>query len=65
LEKVDIVLVVIDREQGGRENLERLDYQFHALATISELVKSLLKTHKLSKRKAELITDYIKNPHTS
>ena len=60
--KVDIVLVVVDREQGGRENIERQGYQFHALATISELVKSLLRTHDLSKREAELITDYIKNP---
>ena len=63
--KVDIVLVVVDREQGGRENLERLGYHVHSLATISELVKSLLKNHKISKREAELITDYIKNPHKS
>jgi orotate phosphoribosyltransferase len=59
---VDTVLVVIDREQGGRENIERQGYQFHALATISELVKNLLRTHDLSKREAKIITDYINNP---
>ena len=63
--KIDIVLVVIDREQCGRENLERLGYQFHALATISELVHTLLKNNKISNKEAKIITDYMQSLHTS
>jgi uridine monophosphate synthetase len=63
--KIDIVLVVIDREQGSRENLEKLGYQFHALATISELVHTLLKNNKISNKEAKIITDYMQSLHTS
>jgi uridine monophosphate synthetase len=61
--KVDMVMVVVDREQGGRENLERHGYQVYALTTISELVKSLLENRKISKRESELITEYIKSSY--
>ena len=41
--KVENIMVVVDREQGGRENLENAGYKVHALARISEIVNSLLR----------------------
>jgi len=54
------VMVVVDREQGGRENLERLGYKVHALAKISELVESLLGSEHISKKQTRVVLDYIK-----
>jgi len=39
-------LVVVDREEGGREILESLDVKLHALITKSELVAALQKTKR-------------------
>jgi len=58
--KVEIIFVVIEREQGGKQNLEKLGFQFHALATISEIVQSLASMRKLSEEKAKTILAYIK-----
>jgi orotate phosphoribosyltransferase len=54
------VMVVVDREQGGRENLERLGYKVHALAKISNLVSSLLESKHVSKDQADAVLNYIK-----
>jgi len=58
--KVEIIFVVIDREHGGKQDLEKLGFQFHALATISEIVQSLASMRKLSEEKAKTILAYIK-----
>ncbi|NWG11443.1 orotate phosphoribosyltransferase [Candidatus Bathyarchaeota archaeon] len=54
------VMVVVDREQGGKENLEKLGYKVHALAKISELVNCLLQARKISEKQAKAVIDYIK-----
>lgn len=58
--KVEIVLVVVDREQGGKENLEKLGYQFRALTTVSELVNTLFQSGKITQEQAEIVLDYTK-----
>jgi orotate phosphoribosyltransferase len=58
--KVRHVMIVVDREQGGRENLEKLGYKVHALAKISELVDRLLQSNLISKEQAHAVLDYIK-----
>jgi len=58
--KVKHLMVVVDREQGGRENLEKLGYKVHALAKISELVNRLLEHGQVSKTQADAVLDYIK-----
>ncbi len=58
--RIETVMVVVDREQGGGENIERLGYKFHALTTISELVKCLLQSSCISKEQADAVLDYIK-----
>jgi orotate phosphoribosyltransferase len=54
-------LVVVDREQGGRENLEKAGYRVHALARISEIVNSLLGSKRISKEQAEAVLNYVKH----
>jgi uridine monophosphate synthetase len=58
--KVENIMVVVDREQGGRENLENAGYRVHALAKISELVDSLLKCEHISKKQADAVLNYVK-----
>ena len=54
------LLVVVDREQGGRENLEKLGYQVHSLAKISEVVASLSQSKLISKEQADAVLGYVK-----
>lgn len=58
--RVKHLLVVVDREQGGREKLEKLGYQVHALAKISEIVKSLHQSGSISKEQADAVLSYVK-----
>jgi len=58
--KVENILVVVDREQGGRENLEKAGYRVYALARISEIVRSLLESKRISREQTEAVLDYIK-----
>lgn len=56
------LMVVVDREQGGRQNLEKLGYKVHALAKVSELVKALLQSKNISEEQADAVLDYIRKP---
>lgn len=58
------VMVVVDREQGGKENLAKLGYNVHALARISEIVNVLQAAKQISKEKAEEVLNYIENYKT-
>jgi uridine monophosphate synthetase len=57
---VEHVMVVVDREQGGTENLEKLGYRVHALAKISGLVNCLLQSSYVSEEHAHAVLDYVK-----
>jgi orotate phosphoribosyltransferase len=54
------LLVVVNREQGGKENLEKLGFTVHALAKVSEVVKALSESGSISKAQAEAVLTYIK-----
>ena len=58
--KVETVLVVVDREQGGRERLEKRGYKLRTLTAISELVNALFQSQKITKEQAKNILDYTK-----
>ena len=58
--QVKHLMVVVDREQGGKENLEKAGYEVNALAKISEVVDALLKTGKITGEQAKTVLDYIK-----
>jgi orotate phosphoribosyltransferase len=54
------LIVGVDREQGGKENLEKLGYKVHALAKISEIVDSLYLSKSISKEQADAVLGYVK-----
>jgi orotate phosphoribosyltransferase len=54
------IMVVVDREQGGKENLEKLGYKIHALTRISELVKCLRMSKKISENQVNTVLEYIR-----
>jgi uridine monophosphate synthetase len=53
------LIVVVDREQGGKEKLEQKGYMVHSLARISEIVKFLSETKKISDNQAISVLKYI------
>lgn len=54
------MLVVVNREHGGKENLEKLGYNIHSLAKISDIVVSLSKEKHITQEQADKVLDYIK-----
>ncbi|OGD49212.1 hypothetical protein A3K79_03035 [Candidatus Bathyarchaeota archaeon RBG_13_46_16b] len=60
--KIEHLIVIVDREQGGKESLEKLGYRVHALSKISDLVNNLVESKHISKKQAESVLNYIKKP---
>lgn len=58
--KVSDIVVVLDREQGGRELLESKGYRVHTLFTITEICKILSEEGKLSQDEVERIREFLK-----
>lgn len=58
------ILVVVNREQGGKEKLEKLGYTVHYLAKISDIVSSLYENNYVSKDQADAVLEYIKQFNT-
>ncbi|MFB3889241.1 MAG: orotate phosphoribosyltransferase [Candidatus Bathyarchaeia archaeon] len=54
------LLVVVNREQGGKENLAKLGYNVHALAKISEIVEALYRSESISMEQRNAVLDYIR-----
>jgi orotate phosphoribosyltransferase len=57
---VETVMVVVDREQGGRESTEKFGYEFRALTTISELVRCLLQSSCISEEQADAVLSHVR-----
>jgi uridine monophosphate synthetase len=55
------LLVVVNREHGGKEKLEKLGYQVHALAKITDIVDSLYMGKHISREQADKVLDYVKH----
>jgi orotate phosphoribosyltransferase len=55
------LLVVVNREQGGKETLEKLGFEVHALAKISDIVNSLYQNKHISKEQATEVLSYVKS----
>jgi uridine monophosphate synthetase len=55
------LLVVVNREHGGKEKLEKLGFQVHALAKISDIVDSLYMGNHISKEQADEVRNYVKH----
>ena len=63
LEAADLVVsdivVLIDREQGGREALAQANYRLHAVFDFSTLLVVLQRLGKISEREAATVQDYL------
>jgi uridine monophosphate synthetase len=57
--RVENILVVVDRQQGGKEKLKKMGYKVHAMAKVSDLVDSLYQRSRISKEQLEAVLDYI------
>ena len=57
------MLVVVNREHGGKEKLEKLGYKVHALAKITDIVDSLYREKHISKEQADKVSEYVRNLH--
>jgi uridine monophosphate synthetase len=54
------LMVVVNREQGGKEKLEAAGFQVHALTKISQVVEALQESGKISSHQAQTVLNYIK-----
>ncbi len=57
--KIKDIVVLVDREQGGRDNLEKKGYAFHCVFTLAQWLKVLLDHKKITKKKYEEVTAYL------
>ncbi len=57
--KIEAVVVVVDREQGGKQELEKQGYKVKPVTTISEIVKNLVSAKTLSSNQADKIFMYL------
>ena len=55
------LLVVVNREQGGKEKLEKLGFKVHALAKVSEIAESLYHSKHISKKQADEVLAFVTN----
>mgnify|MGYP005845690577 CR=1 FL=1 len=58
--EVQNVLVVVDREQGGREELAARGYTLHALFTLSQMLDMLAKHGKITSEQAANVCEYLR-----
>ena len=57
--KVSDILVVLDRQQGGKEGLEKKKLRLHALFTFDEFLKALLTQRKISRQVYFKLVEYL------
>lgn len=55
------LMVVVNREQGGKEKLEKLGFNVLVLAKISEIVDSLYQNKHISKQQNNEVLNYVKH----
>ncbi|MDQ1097481.1 MULTISPECIES: orotidine-5'-phosphate decarboxylase [Chryseobacterium] len=61
--KVADIVVVLDREQGGKQLLESKGYRVHTLFSISEVCSILKDAGKLADDEVQRIQDFLKGNH--
>lgn len=54
------VLVLVDREQGGREQLAKLGYTLHSVFTLTELLEFYVTEGKISPEKRDEVLTYVR-----
>lgn len=57
--KITDIVVLLDREQGGKNNLEQRGYNLHSIITISELLDVLVKNQKIDGEACQKVKNFI------
>ena len=57
--KVKNIVVILDREQGGKKNIEGRGYNLQALFTMTELLSALLATGKIDNEMHDKVKQFI------
>lgn len=60
--KVSDITVLVDREQGGKQELETKGYNLHSVLSMSEMLKLLKKTGKISEEQFKDLKAYFASP---
>ena len=55
------LLVVVNREQGGKEKLDELGFRVHALANVSEIAAALYNNKKISHDQKDKVLDFVQS----
>jgi uridine monophosphate synthetase len=55
------MVAFLDREQGGKERLEKKGYQMHFVTSLSEVLTLLYEAGRLSEAKKEEVVDFIRS----
>jgi uridine monophosphate synthetase len=55
-------MVVVDREQGGTETLEKSSVKLHSLITLKEVLSYMLKKSQVSREDYDNMLEYVENP---
>lgn len=62
---INHVLAIVDRQQGGKDALEKHHYQVHCVYTIGEILDILLAGEKITQQQYEDTLDFIHENHIS
>jgi len=60
--KVTDIAVIVDREQGGKEDLKSKGYDLHSVLTLKELLNFLKEDNKITDELFNSIMSYLENP---
>ncbi|MFH1587382.1 MAG: orotate phosphoribosyltransferase [Candidatus Diapherotrites archaeon] len=60
--KVKDIAVIVDREQGGKEELKAKGYELHSVLTLKELLNFLKDGGKISEEEFSSLMNYLENP---
>lgn len=59
------IVVLVDREQGGRKYIEKQGYKVHSVCTITQIVEELQREGKIDSKMASSVTQFIKENQTN
>jgi orotate phosphoribosyltransferase len=63
--KVKDIVLLVDRENGGREIIEKEGYQLHTVFTMTEILNFLLKKRKIAKKIYEKSLEFMEKTRRS
>jgi len=62
---VEDIVVLVDREQGGRKLIESKGFRVHPICTVSEIITELLEEKKINSEIAQSVKEFIQTHQTN